>query len=162
MELVGHAVSVRVMTTGDWVCRIFPEIVQREFALMILHGLIHPTKLDPTTNTLNARTEESAIVIVVNVIASLVMKGKVASVQLAQMIALVMVVAHIFRICLTLQFLKTTSTVTSSKRRQRRSLTTSGMGLRPEGACATLNMETLTAQRECANMVLMSWTRDWT
>jgi len=161
MELVVRAESALVMITGDWVCLIFPAIAQREFVLMILLGSIRQTKLDPTINMLNAPTEESAIVTAVNVIASLAMKGKAASVLLAQMIALVMVAAHTFRICLTRLCPKTMSTVTSSRRKLRLLHTTSGMDPRPEVACAILSMETLTAQRECANMALMSWTRDW-
>lgn len=109
----------------------------------------------------NAPTEEFATVTVVNAIASLDMKEKVASELLAQMIARVMGVALTFRTCHMRQCLKTMRKVTSSKRKQRHSLIISGMDPRREGVFATQNMETLTAQRECASMALMSWTRDW-
>lgn len=162
MALAAREVFVHVMIIGAWVYLIYLATVPREFVLMILHGLIHPIKLALATNTPSAQTEEFAIAKPENVTASLDTKARAVSEQLAQMIVLVTVAAHIFRTYHMRLFLKTMPKAILNKSLPKPLHTINGMGPRPEDAYATLNMAILTAQRECANSVLMSWIRDWT
>jgi hypothetical protein len=104
---------------------------------------------------LNVRTEEFAIGTVVNAIAFLAMKEKVASAPLVQMIAPAMVVARTFKTYHMLPCLRTMSRATSKMNLPRHLHITSGMVQRREDAYATLSTAILTAQRECANTALM-------
>jgi hypothetical protein len=154
-ELVEKEVFVLAMTTGVLAFLTSQEIVLKEFAHMILHGLIPLTIQVLTINMLNVPTEEFAIVKVESVIAFPDMKAKVVKELLAQMTALVMVVAHIFRICHMLLSLKTTFTEISEKKCQRLSIIINGTDPKLEDASVMLNMEMSIAPRECACMALM-------
>lgn len=159
--LADQEVFAHVTTIGAWVYLISPAIVPREFVLMILHGLIHLIKLVLVTSTPSAQTEESVIANRENVTASLDTKARAVSEQLAQMIALATVAAHIFRTCHMRLFLRTMPKAISNRSSPKPFHIISGMDPKPEAAYATLSTATSTVRSECASSALTSWIRDW-
>jgi hypothetical protein len=111
--------------------------------------------LEIIINMLSVQTVEFAIVILVNVNVSLVTKERAVLVPLALMIAPVMVVVYIFKICHLARFQLMPSLEITSFNSQKPLNTMTGMDQRLEDAIAILSGEMSIALRESVTMALM-------